>query len=36
MLGCLFHCLQKGIVYDELVAFPPRMEVMTWQARQSA
>ncbi|GGO82256.1 hypothetical protein GCM10012289_73080 [Nonomuraea cavernae] len=22
MLGCLYHCLQEGKVYDELAAFP--------------
>jgi hypothetical protein len=26
MLGCLFHCLQNRKIYDEYVAFPPRVE----------
>ncbi|GAA1580748.1 hypothetical protein GCM10009678_74310 [Actinomadura kijaniata] len=26
MLGCLFHCLQTGHLYDETIAFGARLE----------
>ncbi|MER6951027.1 ester cyclase [Nonomuraea sp. NPDC000554] len=29
MLGCLYHCLQKGVPYDGFVAFPTGRIVQT-------
>jgi transposase len=29
LLGCLHHCLQKGVTYNEDVAFQPRSKAMT-------
>ncbi|GAA3222048.1 IS110 family transposase [Nonomuraea helvata] len=28
LLGCLHHCLQKGVTYNEDAAFPPRSKAM--------